>query len=101
MAKKSCIQKTKKKERLIEKFAKKRGELKAKMNDPELDFEERIAIQEKLENLPLNSSRVRHRNRCWLTGRPRGYHRDLGLCRNSLREMAHRGLIPGLTKASW
>jgi small subunit ribosomal protein S14 len=101
MAKKSCIQKTKKKERLIEKYAKKRAEFKKQLDNPELDFEERVLIQEKLENLPLNSSRVRHRNRCWLTGRPRGYHRDLGLCRNSLREMAHKGLIPGLTKASW
>lgn len=101
MAKKSCIQKTKKKKLLIEKYAKKRADLKEKMANPDLDFEERLVIQEKLENLPLNSSKIRHRNRCWLTGRPRGYHRDLGLCRNALREMAHQGLVPGLTKASW
>lgn len=101
MAKKSCIQKTKKKKLLIDKYAAKRAELKKQMANPEVSFDERMALQEKLENLPLNSVKIRHRNRCWLTGRPRGYHRDLGLCRNALREMGHQGLIPGLTKASW
>jgi small subunit ribosomal protein S14 len=101
MAKKSAVEKSKKKKMLIQKYAQKRKELTEKLRDFELDLEERISIQEKLENLPANSSYVRHKNRCWLTGRPRGYHRDLGLCRNSLREMAHKGLIPGLTKASW
>lgn len=101
MAKKSCIQKSYKKKRLITKHAKRRAELKAQMANPELDFEERLEIQKKLEALPLNSSKVRDRNRCWLTGRPRGYHRDLGICRNALRTMGHQGLIPGMTKASW
>lgn len=101
MAKKSCIEKSQKKKRLIAKFAKKRAELKKQLLNQELDFEARIAIQKQLESLPLNSSAVRDRNRCWLTGRPRGYHRDLGVCRNSLRMMAHQGLVPGMTKASW
>jgi len=101
MAKKSSIQKSLKKRRLVSKNAKKRAALKAAMAKPELDFEQRMTIQKQLESLPLNSSEVRHKNRCWLTGRPRGYHRDLGLCRNALREMAHKGLIPGITKASW
>lgn len=101
MAKKSAIQKSLKKRRLIAKNAEKRAALKAEMANPELDFEQRMTIQKKMESLPLNSSEVRHKNRCWLTGRPKGYHRDLGLCRNSLREMAHKGLIPGMTKASW
>ncbi len=101
MAKKSCIQKTLKKQRLIAKHAKKRAELKEKLLNPELEFEERMLLQKQIEALPLNSSKVRHRNRCWLTGRPRGYHRDLGICRNALRKMAHFGQIPGATKASW
>ncbi len=101
MAKKSTVQKLHHKRSLMAKYAKKRAELKKAMANPNLDFEERISLQKKLEDLPLNSSRVRDRNRCWLTGRPRGYHRDLGLCRNALRLMAHQGVIPGMTKASW
>ncbi len=101
MAKKSSVEKTQKKLRLIAKYAKKRAEYKKLLSNPELAFEERMLIQKKLESLPANSSRVRHRNRCWLTGRPRGFHRDIGVCRNALRKMAHEGMIPGLTKASW
>ncbi|MDA0772719.1 MAG: 30S ribosomal protein S14 [Cyanobacteria bacterium] len=101
MAKKSCIEKAQKKKRLITKFATKRAELKKAMANPELDFEAKINIQKQLESLPLNSCKVRDRNRCWLTGRPRGYHRDLGVCRNALRLMAHQGMVPGMTKASW
>jgi small subunit ribosomal protein S14 len=101
MAKKSAVQKSINKRKLMDKYAKKREDLKKQLANAELDFEERILIQKKLEALPLNSSQVRHKNRCWLTGRPKGYHRDLGLCRNALRTMAHQGLIPGMTKASW
>jgi len=101
MAKKSAVQKSLKKAKLIEKYAQKRVELKKLLNNPDLDFEERMVIQKKLESLPMNSSKVRHRNRCWLTGRPRGYHADLGICRNALRKMAHEGEIPGMIKASW
>lgn len=101
MAKKSAIQKTMRKRKLIAKHSAKREELKKQMANPELDFDSRMSIQKKLESLPLNSARVRDKSRCWLTGRPRGYHRDLGLCRNALRLMAHQGMIPGMTKASW
>jgi small subunit ribosomal protein S14 len=101
MAKKSTVQKMLKKQKLIDKHSKKRQELKKAMLDPEISYEERMLIQKKIEALPLNSCKVRHRNRCWLTGRSRGFHRDFGLCRNALRLMAHQGLIPGLTKASW
>lgn len=101
MAKKSSVQKSINKRKLMAKHAKRRKELKEQMANPSLDFEERIQIQKKLEALPLNSCEIRHKNRCWLTGRPKGYHRDLGLCRNALRKMAHEGLIPGMTKASW
>ncbi len=100
MAKKSSVQKTLKKQRLIEKFAAKREKILKDMANAE-SFEERVVLQKKLESLPLNSSKVRHRNRCWLTGRPRGFHRDFGICRNSLRLMALEGFIPGLSKASW
>lgn len=101
MAKKSSIQKTRRKSKLCDQYNKKRKELKAMLNDPELDFEERMKVQKRLEDLPLNSSPVRQRSRCWLTGRPRGYYSDLGICRNALRKMAHEGQIPGLVKASW
>ena len=101
MAKQSSIQKTLKKQRLIQKHATKRAELKKQLLNPEISFDEKMLIQKKLESLPLNSSKVRHRNRCWLTGRPRGFHRDLGVCRNALRKMGHEGKIPGMTKASW
>lgn len=101
MAKKSSVQKTQRKKKLIAKYATKRAELKKQFLNPELDFDQKMEIQKKLESLPTNSCKIRHRNRCWLTGRPRAYHRDLGLCRNALRLMAHQGLIPGLTKASW
>lgn len=101
MAKKSSVQKMLKKQKLIAKNAAKRADLLKQMYKPEISFDERMLIQKKLEALPNNSSKIRHNNRCWLTGRPKGYHRDLGICRNALREMAHKGLIPGMTKASW
>jgi small subunit ribosomal protein S14 len=101
MAKKSSVQKMLKKEKLISRYALKRAELLKQMYKSDLSFEERMLIQKKLEALPNNSSKIRHKNRCWLTGRPKGYHRDLGVCRNALREMAHKGLVPGMTKASW
>lgn len=100
MAKKSAIQKTLKKKKLIAGNAKKRSTIKEQMAKAET-FEERMLLQKQLESLPLNSSKIRHKNRCWLTGRPKGYHRDFGICRNALRKMAHEGLIPGLKKASW
>ena len=64
-------------------------------------FQERVELYKKFEKIPRNSSKVRNRNRCWVTGRSRGFYKDFGLSRHVLREMAHEGLIPGLTKASW
>ncbi len=100
MAKKSMIAREAKRAKLIAKYADKRAELKEKFKketDPAVKFE----IQRELQKLPLNSSPVRLRNRCWVTGRPRGYYRDFGLSRNVLREWAHQGLLPGVVKSSW
>ncbi len=100
MAKKSMIEREKNRSRLIAKYADKRAELKEAMRTAET-LEETIAIHRQLQKLPRNSAACRHRNRCWLTGRPRGYYRDFGLSRNVLREWAHQGLLPGVVKSSW
>lgn len=100
MAKKSMIEREKKRSRLIAKYADKRAELKEQMRQSE-DLDEKIEIQRQLQRLPRNSAPSRHRNRCWVTGRPRGYYRDFGLSRNVLREWAHKGLLPGVVKSSW
>ena len=78
-----------------------RAKLKATVMDQTLPIEERFAATQKLAEMPRNSSRVRQRNRCGLTGRPRGYYRKFNLCRNKLRELGSFGMIPGLVKASW
>jgi small subunit ribosomal protein S14 len=91
------IEREKKRQRLVEKYREKRQQLKAAMADPNIDQATRMELHAQLQKLPRASSR----NRCWKTGRPRGYFRDFGLCRNSLREMAHRGLLPGVVKSSW
>ena len=101
MAKASMINRDRKRVRLAAKYANKRAELKAKLKDTSLGFEERYDAQLKLQKLPRDSSRSRQRNRCRLTGRPHGYYRKFGLARNKLREAAMRGDIPGLVKASW
>ncbi|MEM1170405.1 MAG: 30S ribosomal protein S14 [Cyanobacteria bacterium P01_H01_bin.35] len=100
MAKKSMIEREKKRKKLVEKYAEKREELKQQFMEAE-DLEEKIEIHRKLQRLPRNSAPNRVRNRCWLTGRPRGYYRDFGLSRNVIREMAHEGLLPGVVKSSW
>jgi len=101
MAKKSMIAREVKREKLVKKYAAKRAEIKAKMKNPELGMEELEALVVALQKLPRDSSQVRQRNRCNLTGRPHGYYRKFGLGRNKLREAAMRGDIPGLRKASW
>lgn len=100
MAKQSMIQREEKRERLILKYTLKRKALK---NDLKITtgYQAKLSVYKKLESLPRNSSSIRHRNRCWATGRSRGFYRDFGLSRHVLREMAHEGLIPGLTKSSW
>ena len=101
MAKKSMIAREVKREKLVNKYAAKRAEIKQKMKNPELGMEELEALVVQLQKLPRDSSKVRQRNRCNLTGRPHGVYRKFGLGRNKLREAAMRGDIPGLRKASW
>ena len=101
MAKLSLINRELKREKTVAKFAAKRAELIEVFNNASLSEDERMAARLKFQKLPRNSSPVRQRRRCSLTGRPRGVFRKFGLCRNKLREVAMRGEIPGLTKASW
>ena len=101
MAKTSMINRESKRNRLVKKYAAKRAELKNKIKDMTSSEEERAAARKKLNMLPRDSSTVRLRNRCSLTGRPHGYYRKFGLGRNKLREAAMRGDVPGLVKASW
>ncbi len=101
MAKKSMLERERKREKLVAKYAKKRAALKEIIRDTSLPDEERIAAQVKLNALPRDASPTRLRNRCSITGRPHGYYRKFGLARNKLREAAMKGEIPGLTKASW
>ena len=100
MAKKSMIEREKKRTRLRDKYAEKRETLKEDFRLAE-SLEDKLEIHAKLQELPRNSAPSRHRNRCWLTGRPRGYYRDFGLSRNVFRDWAHEGLLPGVVKSSW
>ena len=100
MAKQGMIQREIKRERLILKHATKRANLKEALQNAN-SFTERVQLYKKLEKVPRNSAPSRHRNRCWMTGRSRGFYKDFGLSRHVLREMAHEGSIPGLTKSSW
>ena len=101
MAKVSMIYREKKRAKLVKKYAKKRAELKAIIVDPEVGYDERQAAMFALQKLPRDSSPARQRNRCTISGRPRGFYRRFGLSRNKLREAAMRGDVPGLRKASW
>ncbi len=101
MAKTSVIEREKKRARLRAKYADKRLALKAIIKNPNSSPEERMDAQVKLQKLPRNASPVRQRNRCAVSGRPRGVYRKFGLGRNKLREAAMRGDVPGLRKASW
>ena len=100
MAKQGMIQREKKRERLIAKYASKRESIKEGLKNV-TSFQERLALYKKLESIPRNSAPSRHRNRCWATGRSRGFYKDFGLSRHVLREMGNEGLIPGLKKSSW
>ncbi len=101
MAKKSMIAREKKRERTVQKYAKKRAELKAIIKSVNATDEERWDAQMAFQKLPRNASPARLRTRCQLTGRPNAVYRKFGLCRNKLREAAMRGDVPGLVKASW
>ncbi len=101
MAKVSMVEREKRRTKLAERFEKKRAELKRIIADPEADYDEKQSAMHRLNKLPRDSSPVRGRNRCRVSGRPRGYYRKFGLARNKLREAAMRGDVPGLRKASW
>ena len=101
MAKKSAIQRDLNRRRLISKYANKRAELKAILANPETTDEEFYKAQAKLTKLPKNSSPIRARNRCSITGRPRAHIRKFGLSRITFRELASKGKLPGVTKSSW
>lgn len=101
MAKISAKERDQKRRRLEKKFASKRAKLKEIIYNRDLSPEERFQAALKLSDLPRNSSKTRLRNRCGMTGRPRGYHRKFGLSRIMLRELASHGELPGVTKSSW
>lgn len=101
MAKESMKARERKRVYLNNRFGGKRESLKSVINSTESSFEERLEAQFKLQQLPKNSAKERQHNRCKLTGRPKGYMRQFGICRNQFREMANFGLIPGVKKASW
>jgi small subunit ribosomal protein S14 len=101
MAKTALINREQKRRDTVKKFAGKRAELMAIVNNQRLSPEERYEARLRLQKLPRNASPVRLRNRCKLTGRPRGVFRKFGLARGKLREIAMRGEIPGVIKASW
>ena len=101
MAKVCMIEREKKRSRLVKKYAGKRAKLKAIVNDRSAPADERFQATLALAELPRNSSKIRLRNRCALTGRPRGYFRKLNLSRIALRDLASRGELPGVTKSSW
>jgi small subunit ribosomal protein S14 len=101
MAKISSIAKNNRRKKMAEKGEPKRAQLRAQIVDPATTVGEKIELQKKLQKMPRDTSRIRVRNRCELTGRPRGYYRDFRLSRIQFRSLAHQGMIPGITKASW
>ena len=101
MAKKSAIENNKRKARIVKALAGRRARLKARTKDESLTPEERFEAHLKLAELPRNSSAGRLRNRCEVSGRPRGFYRKLKMSRIALRELGSRGLVPGLVKSSW
>ncbi len=101
MAKKAMIEKERRRRRMVEAYAQRRAELKEVINDRSLPMEHRFKATMKLAKLPRNSSPTRLRNRCELTGRPRGYYRKLRMSRIALRELGGSGQIPGMVKSSW
>ncbi len=101
MAKKSAIENNKRKARLVKKFSGRRERLLAIANDESLSMEERFEARLKLAELPRNSAKVRLRNRCEVTGRPRAFTRKMKMSRIALRELGSKGLVPGLVKSSW
>ena len=101
MAKLSSVNKNERRKKLVQKYAAKYASLKAVADDQSADESERLMARLKMAEIPRNANPTRVRNRCATTGRPRGYYRKFGLCRIELRDLANKGLIPGVTKSSW
>lgn len=101
MAKIGSINRNEKRKKLVKSFTSKREALSSKIKDKKLSLEERFELVLKLADLPRNSAKTRVRNRCAITGRPRAFNRKMGLSRNVLRELAAKGMLPGVVKASW
>ncbi len=101
MAKLSSINKNERRKKLVKKYANRYAKLKAVADDQSADDAERLMARLKLAEIPRNGNPTRVRNRCATTGRPRGYYRKFGLCRIELRDLANKGMIPGVTKSSW
>ena len=101
MAKKSAVQKNNNRRKLVEKYAEKREALKAAAKDDSLSLEERFNARLKLAALPRNGAKTRVRNRCEVSGRPRGFYRKMKMSRIAMRELGSKGLVPGLVKSSW
>ncbi|MDR7103553.1 30S ribosomal protein S14 [Croceicoccus sp. BE223] len=101
MAKLSSVNKNERRKKLVKKYASQYAKLKAIADDESVDDSERWVARLKLAEIPRNGNPTRVRNRCNTTGRPRGYYRKFGLCRIELRDLANKGMIPGVTKSSW
>ena len=101
MAKTSSVEKNKRRRKLVDQYAARRAALKAIVMDQSKPMDERFRAQLKLSALPRNSAKIRIRNRCEVTGRPRAYYRKLGLSRIALRDLGNTGQVPGLVKSSW
>jgi small subunit ribosomal protein S14 len=101
MAKLSSVNKNERRKKLVKKYANRYAKLKAIADDQSADDTERLMARLKLAEIPRNANPTRVRNRCATTGRPRGYYRKFGLCRIELRDLANKGMIPGVTKSSW
>ncbi|MBA4782377.1 MAG: 30S ribosomal protein S14 [Rhizobiales bacterium] len=101
MAKKSATEKDMRRRKSVAKFASKRAAIKAQLKDESLAFEERFKLHLKLAEMPRDGSKTRIRNRCNVSGRPRGYYRKLGMSRIALRELGNFGQVPGMVKSSW
>ena len=101
MAKKSKIAKNEQRKAIVARYAERRAALVAVVKDPSTSFKEKLEAQAQIAKLPRDSAKIRIKNRCVMTGRPRGYYRKFGLSRIALREEALKGNLPGVTKASW
>lgn len=101
MAKKSKIAKNNMRKVLVDRYAERRAELLTVIKDPETSYESKRAAYAQIAKMPRDASATRYRNRCGVSGRPRGYFRKFGMSRISLRDLAHRGELPGVRKASW